>query len=126
MEHIQEGSGARTFGHWEDVSGACLSEQARQRPDILEALRHLSRRCFQLPDVRATRLVRSQKHVGPWPGCSRSLVIWWFPRNPRDVQQIHLNGVKFDTQQLIGEGWKSARIIQFILGDEPLLVADAG
>ena len=48
------------------------------------------------------------------------------PRNPRDVQQIHLNGVKFDTQQLIGEGWKSARIIQFILGDEPLLVADAG
>ena len=38
---------------------------------------------------------------------------------------IHLDGVKFDTQQLIGGGWTSARIVEFILGDEPLLVADA-
>ena len=39
LEHLQEGSGARTFGHWEDEAGAHLTEQARQRPDVHEALR---------------------------------------------------------------------------------------
>ena len=79
-----------------------------------------------LLDVRAMRLVRGQKLAGSWPSCSRSLAIWWFPRNPRDVQQIHLDGVQFDAHKLTGDDWKSARIMQFILGDELLLVADAG
>ena len=116
LGHIAPGSRARTFGHWEGGKGVQVTEQTRQRPDVLEALRHLSRRCFQLPDVRAMRLIRSQKSVGNWPVCARSLVIWRFPRNPSDVQQIHFNGVKFDANQLICEHWKEGRIIQFLLG----------
>ena len=71
------------------------------------------------------RLIRSQESAGNWPGCIRSLVIRRFPRNPSDVHQIHFNGAQFDAHQLFGEPWKEARMIQFILGDGPLLVADA-
>ena len=124
LEHIAPGSGARAVGHREDGKGAQAAEQTRQRPDVLEALRHLSRRCFQLPDVRATRLIRSQKSAGSWPGCTRSPVIWRFPRGPSDVHHVHLDGVKFDARQLVGEQRTEVRIIQFILSDEPLPVPD--
>ena len=46
LGRIAPGSGPRTFGHWEGAKGARVTEQTRQRPDILEALRHLPRRCF--------------------------------------------------------------------------------
>eukprot|EP00959_Pyramimonas_sp_CCMP1952_P291787 6102956-Pyramimonas_sp.AAC.1 len=96
IEHIQEGSGARTFGHCEDSGNVCLTELARQKPEIFQALRHLAHRCFELLNVRDIRLIRGQKQAGAWPGCSRSLVIWWFPKDPYDTQQMHLNSVHFD------------------------------
>ena len=83
-----------------------VTEQTRSRPDILEALRHLSRIWFQLSYVRTIRLICGQKSAGNWPGRARSLAIWRFSRNPSDVRHIHLHGVRFDARQLIGEHWK--------------------
>eukprot|EP00959_Pyramimonas_sp_CCMP1952_P418470 8766579-Pyramimonas_sp.AAC.1 len=39
---------------------------------------------------------------------------------------MHLNSVYFDSYSLVGDAWKNARIMQFILGDEPLMAADVG
>eukprot|EP00959_Pyramimonas_sp_CCMP1952_P211782 4431963-Pyramimonas_sp.AAC.1 len=44
LEHVAPGSRARTLGHCGNAKGTQLSEQVRQRPGILEALRHLSAR----------------------------------------------------------------------------------
>ena len=126
IEHMKISSGARTFGHYSDHKGVHLTDQTRQRPDVLQALRHIAQRCFQLPDVRAFRLVRGQRHLGPWPGCTRSLVIWWFPEYPDDLMQAHLDGVHFDAHGLIGEDWKSARIMQLILGDSQQHLTESG
>eukprot|EP00959_Pyramimonas_sp_CCMP1952_P347100 7269644-Pyramimonas_sp.AAC.1 len=70
MENVAPSSGTRTFGHWEDTGGALMTAQTRHRPDILEALRHESRRCSQQPDVRAARLLRSLNSVGEWADCT--------------------------------------------------------
>eukprot|EP00959_Pyramimonas_sp_CCMP1952_P285803 5975857-Pyramimonas_sp.AAC.1 len=51
MGHLMQGSGTGTFGHWEDMRGAQMTAHARHRPDILEAMRQVSRICFQLPGV---------------------------------------------------------------------------
>eukprot|EP00959_Pyramimonas_sp_CCMP1952_P061588 1286951-Pyramimonas_sp.AAC.1 len=61
-------------------------------------------------DVRAVRLVRSQKSVGDWLGSARSSVIRRPPWGPSEVQQLCLDGVESDARQLIGEQWKEARI----------------
>eukprot|EP00959_Pyramimonas_sp_CCMP1952_P173909 3633790-Pyramimonas_sp.AAC.1 len=80
------GSGARTFGKREGARGARVTAQTRQPADILEALRHVSRRCFQLPDVRAMRALRGQT-----------------PQSPGGIREIHLVGVEFDARAFIGD-----------------------
>eukprot|EP00959_Pyramimonas_sp_CCMP1952_P193238 4040927-Pyramimonas_sp.AAC.1 len=45
------GRGLRPLGGRQGARGAQLTEQARQSPDVLDALRHLSRRRSQLSDT---------------------------------------------------------------------------
>eukprot|EP00959_Pyramimonas_sp_CCMP1952_P188218 3936032-Pyramimonas_sp.AAC.2 len=68
----------------EDVGGAQMTAQSRRRPDILEALRHLSHRCFELMDFRAVCTLSDRASVGGWLSCARSRVIWWCPQSLGD------------------------------------------
>ena len=42
------------------------------------------------------------------------------------MHQLHHDGVRCALHKLIGSDWQSARVMQFIMGDEHLLAADAG
>ena len=87
LEHMQVGSGARNFGLWEDAAGTHTTEWSRQHPELHKVLMHIAHVCMQLQHVRAVRLSRGQRHLGPWPDCSRSLIIWWWPRDPANMRE---------------------------------------
>ena len=125
LENMKPGTGVRNFGLWEDIAGTHLTDMSQQHPEIHRALLHIAHNVMQLPSVCVVRLARGQKRLGPWQNCTRSLIIWWWPKDPSVTHQIHHDGVSCALHAQIGSDWQSARVMQFIMSDEPLLAADA-
>ena len=115
---------ARTFGFFEDEAGTQATHWTRTYPEVHKALQHIANVCLQVPNVRAARLARGARRFGLWPDCSRSLLLWWWPRDLTNLHQMHLDGVRCTLVSLLGSDWQQARVMQFIMGDEPLLATD--
>ena len=124
LEHLHVGTGARTFGYWQDPAGIHATDWSKQYPQLTSALRHVAHSCMQLSNVSAVRLSRGQRKLGSWTGCTHSLIIWWWPRDHTNYHQCHHDAVRCDLAKLIGTDWQSARVMQFILSDDALLMAD--
>ncbi|CAE7210155.1 unnamed protein product [Symbiodinium sp. CCMP2456] len=94
--------------------GHSLSEQARRRPYVLQALDHLVLNCWRLEEVMSVRLARGAKTLAAVPGASHSTVFWWFNNADSDVMFGVVDHSRVDLAELIGVDYKFAKVVQAI------------
>ena len=91
-----------------------LSEQARRRPYVLQALDHLVLNCWRLEEVMSVRLARGAKTLAAVPNASHSTVFWWFNNADSDVMFGVVDHSKVDLAELIGADYRFAKVVQAI------------